>query len=522
MLLDCPSLTDPMRWVLGTLIASARHSRLCPLELFGEGQPRLAQEEVKALAGLWRAQLEFNDRYNTHLALYLEPSGRVLPMDNALPYNLDEDSVTWSWWCADRAVVAGAEGDNELSLSLQLGHLKFEGRGERIDFRCSTFVGEVVYEGADNDPVGTFSMQLSLPMKTSVADLEERYRERIASRPPPPPAFAFDEFVGWWFMGLTEYEAPGTVFFPAEFEDDGTWRSVRTMPILTGAWGVCDGAPDSHGLGPDVQPTGSNVWLTLDSATSGEVHLQGKPVLKDASREQEEGQEETQEEAATPLDNAGAGGGTEASTGSTTSPVADRAVADRADGHGHAHAHAHAHEHAIVHEHARPVADRVYGYMWLGGLGQDVDGRDYFGEFRLLRENARQTKEVPAKKQAQAKKQAKPKEEVQPTSQALPKKRARAMKGIQPKSQAQAKKQAQSRNQLPMRGKEAEEEVEGGMVLDKEVEGGLVLEDKVEGVMVPERGHMVGKLSEEEAKRVWLAQRGLDVPLWGPGGKTWC
>ena len=323
-----------MRWVLGTLIASSRHARLRPLELFGDGEPKLAQEEVKAIAGLWKTQVEFDDRYNADLSLYLDPSGRVVALDDELPYNLDPESLGWSWWSADRMVVAGAEGDNELSLSLQLGHLRLEGRGERVDFRCWEFVGEVQYEGADADPTGSFAMQLSLPMKTDVTVLEERYQARIAARPPPPPVFPYSDFVGRWFMGLTEDEAPGTVYFPVDLATNGSWESIRTMPKLTGTWGVCSGGAASHGGGPEVEPMGSSVWFSFDGTSGNSVHLQGKPILKPGQAEELE--------------------------------------AVRSCGVG-----------------APPVADQVDGRMWEGGEGGGSSlEREYFGEFRLLRESA--------------------------------------------------------------------------------------------------------------------------------------
>ena len=87
---------------------------------------------------------------------------------------------------------AGAEGDDILRLSLQLGNLHLEGRGQRGGLRCRTFVGKVfeedvgrgvlgeVFEG--NTVVGRFTMRLALPMKTDSSALEQQYRQRILEK----------------------------------------------------------------------------------------------------------------------------------------------------------------------------------------------------------------------------------------------------------------------------------------------------------------------------------------------------
>ncbi len=433
-----------MRWVLGTLLA-IRPPRLHSPLLFGEGQPKLAQEEIKALAGLWRVELDFEDRYDADMSLYLEPSGRVIPFDDELPYNLGENAQAWAWWSADRAVIAGADGDDELSLSLQLGHLKLEGRGARVDFRCSEFAGEVLYEGTDDDPVGSFRMRLALPTKTNVTSLEERYRERIAARPPPLPALAFADFVGRWLMGLSEDEAPGSVFFPVELAADGTWWSERTMPKLEGTWGMCSGDPESHGAGPDTHPTGSHVWLMFGSEMGVSVYLQGKPVLKPGDQEPA---------AARASDHAGGADG----VGDGATPPA--------------------------------LADQVDGRMWEGS-----NVREYFGEFRLLRESALVRIVEAARKEAQA------------ALQKAIRERAAAAEAAAVR-QAEEEKAAAAVTPREERDEEAEEDV---------ALAGATPQVEEEEARVGVAPAAARKLSEEEAKRVWLAQRGLDRPLWGHG-----
>lgn len=446
-----------MRWVFGTLVSLQHFARVRPPVLFGDGHPRTAQEEIKAIAGLWRVQVRFENRYNADLSLYLEPSGGVVVTDvDKLPYNLDQRSLAWSYWSADRIVIAGADGDNELCFSLQLGHLKFEGRGERFDFRCSEFVGEVLYEGVDSDPIGTFAMQLSLPMKSDVAPLEERYWQRIAERPPPSPAFPFTDFIGRWFMGLSEFDIPGTVFFPVELSADGSWQSFRTMPVLTGTWGVCSGDLRSFGGGPNEQPIGSKIWLTLGS----DVCLQGTPELKPEERE--------------------------------------FAAHTRADGS------------TVV------SSDEVDGNMW---QGDEESAREYFGEFRLLRESAlaASVQGHQAKRDARAKKA----------------EREAAAWNVEERPAAPSPTPEELPD-LAAGMMMAEEWAATGMVAEEDqFHSGMAEEDQFHSGMVTPTGnpyhaeaampeapmeHMdvAGRLSEDEAKHAWLAARGLNVPLWGP------
>ena len=329
-------------------------ARLSPPQLFGEGRPQLVQEEIQAIAGLWKIDLSFEKRYAAAISLYLEASGRVIPMDEKLPYNLGEDCRAWAWWSADRAVVAGAVGDDELSFTLQLGNLRLEGQGQRKDFRCNKFVGKAIYEGAHDDPVGSFTMRLALPAKTNVAALKEKYLKRIAERPPPRPEFAFSDFVGRWIMGLSEDTTPrNAVFFPAVLAANGTWSSEKAVPRLTGTWGMCSG-DDSHGAGPDAYPTGSNVWLIIHSTIGRpHVYLQGRPGQLAA----------------------------------LTSPL----LAGYNSGTGR-----------LAPNRTKPsVADQVDGKMWEPSQ-KGKAGREYFGEFRLLRESALVEIIEAAKKEARA------------------------------------------------------------------------------------------------------------------------
>ena len=219
-----------MRCLLGTLLATSHPMRHGPPLLFGDSQPQLAIEEYKALAGVWRAELEL-DGGATHLSLHLaDPqlqqmafaptSSAPVTERNAEPYStgwrtytdcdlpsggdvyLDEVSLPASlprelgWtsarWSVSRDVHAGAEGDDVLSISVQLGNIYLEGRGQRGGLRCRTFVGKV-FEGHDYPRlIGRFSLRLSLPIKTETFALEKQYQRRIASSPSPSRTTAPD------------------------------------------------------------------------------------------------------------------------------------------------------------------------------------------------------------------------------------------------------------------------------------------------------------------------------------------
>ena len=159
-----------MRWLLGTLAASSQHAaRHRPPALFGDSRPQLAIEEYRALAGVWRADLELDDGV-TSISLHLAdphsqqtvaparvlvgedasmgsqgseltddfPShGAVRPLEEAMPYDMwmsmcrDEKAWTSARWSVSRDVFAGQPGDDVLGISVHLGNLYLEGRGQR-------------------------------------------------------------------------------------------------------------------------------------------------------------------------------------------------------------------------------------------------------------------------------------------------------------------------------------------------------------------------------------------------------
>ena len=286
-----------MRWMLSTLLVSSQRIRHASPKLFGDGEPKLAFEEFQAIAGVWRTDILFNDGPATRVHLLLAvpekrggqfPSGgKVKLMEENLPDDVrfgEEDS-----WSASRQVRAGLSGDDRLGLSLQLGDLQLEGRGQRGGFRCRAFVGRVVEGGDDPRVVGSFAMRLTLPLKTDAAQLERRYKQRIASLH-PPPLFPHNGLIGRWKLLLNIMVSPGSAlaaYFPIDIYEDGSWQSVELEQTLAGTWGMYSSADAlaRTGWAPSVplimnQGTGDSVRLTVhrDQCTTTGLGVAGLPI----------------------------------------------------------------------------------------------------------------------------------------------------------------------------------------------------------------------------------------------------
>ena len=266
-------------------------SRHRPPMLFGDGKPQLADEEYKALAGVWRMDLDLDDgdaAMSMHLAAPTSQgaaaNGKVCPAQEEMPFNLGRDWST-ARWAAHRTVRAGEEGDDELGLSMSLpGNVYLEGRGQRRDdFRCSTFDGTVFEGGEDPCVVGSFEMELSLPIHSDTSELEARYHSRIASRPMPPLTFSSAGFVGPWRLELAVDEGAPPVDFHIQLHADRSWQSVGTEHTLAGAWGLrTDDDADASGVA-DTHAAGSRVWLKVQRERSTEslIGIAGLPVRSD-------------------------------------------------------------------------------------------------------------------------------------------------------------------------------------------------------------------------------------------------
>lgn len=275
-------------------------------------QMRLADEEYEALAGVWRTDLELDGgdtTFSLHLAAPTHPSGGgSVHALQKLPFNICQgtDGSSSSQWYAK-----SVEGDDgELCLSLRLGNLYLEGRGERHGLRCSVFSG-TAFEGTQ-DPcvVGRFLMQLSLPISTNTTALNERFQHRLASRPLAPLAFLRSGLVGQWRLMLSmDEDTPAYyghlahAYFPitlgANAGANGMWESAESPggegERLAGTWGM-----QSLGGGgdPAIQSEGSHVWFKVHRERCSETlrgiaglpvrsdfHMSGKPVMERAEQE---------------------------------------------------------------------------------------------------------------------------------------------------------------------------------------------------------------------------------------------
>ena len=217
--------------------------------MFGGSHPQLSAEEYKALAGIWRLQLDlYEGRRSFAMSLHLAAPqvsaagdmefGDVFVVEDAL-----YDELPSARWCASRTVHAGEVGDDQLCVSLQMGSLCLDGQGERAGLRCSAFAG-VVLEGGEHTPrtVGQFSLGLVLPMKTDAARLEDNYRQRIVEHAP----FAGDVTALLDFMDEEELGSEGSEASEARSEEarDGlsmeeaakrAWLSRLSVPTWGGS-----------------------------------------------------------------------------------------------------------------------------------------------------------------------------------------------------------------------------------------------------------------------------------------------
>ena len=133
----------------------ARRAASCAMRAHDGDQPHLTIEEYAALAGVWRTELALDDGDAT-ISLHLaspkvlhpgSPGGKVHTM-LTLPFNIrsasGHQSASWSIHATgpplqlgeetrdeEQDVLAPAGPPGQLGLSLQLGTLQLEGRGER-------------------------------------------------------------------------------------------------------------------------------------------------------------------------------------------------------------------------------------------------------------------------------------------------------------------------------------------------------------------------------------------------------
>ena len=320
-MLACALVTSPPN------LAFSRRPRLSPPQLFGDGQPLLAIEEFMSIAGVWKVDFKLGSVHTTawlHLQAPQPQQGDIIDMNHVYPMEdnlhlslpeiqqfesefppggsvtimpvwgknmehilcrVEDPKLTAGWWAASRLVRAGEAGDDKLILSLQLGDLYLEGQGQRGGLRCRTFVGKVVESGDEPCEVGRFAMQLALPIKTDTTALETRYRERIASRPPPPLDYPRSGFAGRWRLLLSVDDSRPPASYPVELFPDGSWESFGTEETLAGDWGMYARDPQSHSGWSSSRPVGSSVWLRVRhercTKTLRGTYVAGLPVTTD-------------------------------------------------------------------------------------------------------------------------------------------------------------------------------------------------------------------------------------------------
>jgi hypothetical protein len=307
-----------MRWAVGTLLASSHRpwSGLYDARRAGNVQlsAQLVKEEYSALAGVWRAELEL-DEGNTAMSLHLAApqslalgtiapgGGKVFPMEEKLPFNICSGNDGWT--SARWSAHAAPKNDDELRLSLRLGNLYLEGRGERRGLRCTAFVGTVLEGGEDPCVVGRFSLQLALPLTSDTGALEKTYERRLAARRPPPLEFARAGFVGPWRLLLSVDEDATPAYFGITLNADGSWASDAAAAAgggdeqqLVGTWGMHSKEEESGSGAHGGVTHGSSVWLKVHRERSTETlrgigglpvrsdfYLSGKPVITSAEAE---------------------------------------------------------------------------------------------------------------------------------------------------------------------------------------------------------------------------------------------
>ena len=215
-------------------------------------------EEVAALAGVWRADLDL-DTGVQQSNLHLDAAGRVHTTDDA-QFNICR-GTTWTSarWSAS---LASSEAEGVVAFTLQLGILCLEGRGVRNGLRCTTLSGSCLEGGDEPCCVGTFTLTLALPTTTDVSDLEKQHQARLMKRPAPPPTFRRSGFVGRWrlLLSMDSNQAGGDAppaYFALLLHEDRSFSSEGGPHTLAGTWGV-------WGQGSFVQPQGTSLWLKVN------------------------------------------------------------------------------------------------------------------------------------------------------------------------------------------------------------------------------------------------------------------
>jgi len=224
----------------------------------------LEEEELQALAGVWRASLDLDDGEHT-ISCQLTADGRVHTTDPTLE-NHPGHGGGGRWW-AKAIAKPGSHGDpsEAIKMRIRIADWTFEGTGIRDGLRCGAVKGSVL-EGQD-DPccVGSFSMALALPEVgdgPQLTALEDKLRARLDARPAPPARFARKAFTGSWRM-LIDFDGAPPVSYVVNLSEDGTFETEES-PALGGHWGVW-GKGLAKGISEwAVLPEGTHLWMRVE------------------------------------------------------------------------------------------------------------------------------------------------------------------------------------------------------------------------------------------------------------------
>jgi len=159
-------------------------------------------EELQALAGVWRLTLDLDDGLR-EISAQLTADGRVHTTDQALENHPGHGGGA-RWWVeavANRSAPAGTLQSFEMSI--RIADWTLLATGKREGLRCREMSGSVLEGQEDSCCIGSLAMSLALPAVddgAALAALEQKLRARLEARPAPPARFAREAFSGGWRM----------------------------------------------------------------------------------------------------------------------------------------------------------------------------------------------------------------------------------------------------------------------------------------------------------------------------------
>lgn len=255
--------TRPSAWTGAHAAHGSLRVQSHAMMLLSDAAP-LEDEELQALAGVWRASLDLDDGLH-ELSCQLTADGRVHTTDPALENHPGHGGG--GRWRAKALARPGSHGarSETIEVSIRIADWTLLATGVRDGLRCGQLKGTVL-EGQD-DPccVGSFAMALALPEVddgASLAALEAKLKARLDARPAPPARFARGAFSGGWRM-LIDFDGGTPVTYAVHLHEDGTF-ATREVPGLGGHWGVW-GKGLAKGISEwAVLPEGTHLWMRVE------------------------------------------------------------------------------------------------------------------------------------------------------------------------------------------------------------------------------------------------------------------